>query len=354
MSHINYQSLRGKVLAYAPAEPAGNPHLWVILEAEGQKYFATINVRSNKDAPGDPIGKSYLYYFIDADYDHPIVPAILERPQGMSQVERSYPGGALDFQRGALFNPNAMRVLPMEGPGDDGLVHRLTANLQLAKQQDCEVILYGNAFAKDNPHQTDAAFGFTPDTPFGLDNVHMAQGDPRQIDAHLHENGVWHDGATFIWDARARRMTAIFLAFQGQAWHTDASGDLIHGETGCEPPSYDYSGATPRIIPAPQRAAEIISAHKNIDGTGVAIVANMSSAPLDVSGWRLLINAELDAPLPAQKKLAPGEPLSIALPVGALDDRGGLITLLNASGLRVDGEAYRGGDGAKGWSTSFG
>ena len=197
MSHINYQSLRGKVFAYAPAEPAGNPHLWVVLEAEGQKYFATINVRSNKDAPGDPIGKSYLYYFIDADYDHPIVPAILERPQGMSQVERSYPGGALDFQRGALFNPNAMRVLPMEGPGDDGLVHRLTANLQLAKQQDCEVILYGNAFAKDNPHQTDAAFGFTPDTPFGLDNVHMAQGDPRQIDARLHENGVWHDGADF-------------------------------------------------------------------------------------------------------------------------------------------------------------
>ena len=80
----------------------------------------------------------------------------------------------------------------------------------------------------------------------------------------------------------------------------------------------------------------------------------MSSAPLDVSGWRLLINAEVDAPLPAQKKLAPGEPLSIALPAGALDDRGGLITLLNSSGLRVDGEAYRGGDGAKGWSTSFG
>ena len=181
----------------------------------------------------------------------------------------------------------------------------------------------------------------------------MAQGDPREIDAHLHENGVWHDGAAFIWDPRAHRMTAIFLAFQGQGWHTDAYGDLIHGETGCEPPRYDFSGATPKFIPPPPRAAEITSAHKNSDGTGIAIVANMSSAPLNVAGWRLLVNAEVDVPLPP-RKLAPGEPLSIAFPVGALDDRGGLITLLDASNLRVDGEAYRGGAGAKGWSTSFG
>ena len=66
---------------------------------------------------------------------------------------------------------------------------------QLAKDQECDVFFYGNAFSKDNPHQTDAAFGYTPQTPFGLDNVHMAQGDPQAINMRLRENGVWHDGA---------------------------------------------------------------------------------------------------------------------------------------------------------------
>ena len=73
------------------------------------------------------------------------------------------------------------------------------------------------AFRKDNPRQTDAAFGYTPQTPFGLDNVHMAQGDPQSINMRLRENGVWHDGACFIWDGRASRMTAVFLSFQSQA-----------------------------------------------------------------------------------------------------------------------------------------
>ncbi len=249
MAHINYQALRGKVHAYAPAEPPSNPHLWVILDAGGQKWFATINVRSNKDAPGEPIGKSYLYYYIDTDFSHPILPSILARPDGMSAVERTYAGGAIDFQRGNLFNPNAMRVLPPEGPGDDGLVHRLGGLLQFAQLQSCDVFFYGNAFAKDNPNQTDAAFGYTPDTPLGLDNVHMAQGDPREVNVRLHENGIWHDGACFIWDAHSRRMTAIFLAFQSQGWHTNANGDLLFGATGCEAPLYDFSNGAATPLP---------------------------------------------------------------------------------------------------------
>ena len=229
MGHINYQCLRGKVHAVAPAEPPTQSHLWILLEANGEQWFATINVRSDKDAPGEPPGKSYLYYLVDADFEHPHRASILARPDGLSPVERSFAGGAMDFQRAGLFDPTAMRVLPTEGPGHDGLVQRLTGLLQLAKDQDCDVFFYGNAFAKDNPHQTDAAFGYTPPTPFGLDNVHMAQGNFKAINVRLHENGVWHDGACFVWDGRARRMTAIFLSFQSQGWHTNDTGDLIYG-----------------------------------------------------------------------------------------------------------------------------
>ena len=352
MAHINYVCLRGKVHAFAPAAPATNPHLWVILEEGGRQWFATINVRSDKGAPGDPIDKSYLYYLIDSDFRHPIVPSILARPQGLSQVERSYAGGALDFQRGNLFDPRAMRVLPMEGQGGDNLVQRLTAILQVAKDQGSDVFFYGNGFKKDNPHQTDAAFGYTPDTPFGVDNIHMAQGDPQAINQRIHENGVWHDGACFIFDRHGGRMTGAFLAFQTQAWHTNDEGDLIYGTTGSEAPLYDFSNGADTPLPMPTRAAELTSLHRAPDGTGAVIVANMTNAPIDLTGWTIFAEAMKRLPLP-EAPLLPGAPLSVALAAGVLNDAGGILTLVNPANLRVDGVAYLGGDATNGWSSSF-
>lgn len=352
MPHIAYSCLRGKVHAFAPAQPAGNPHLWVLLDAGGQQWFATVNVRSNKGEPDAPIGRSYLYYLIDSDFRHPIVPSILARPEGLSSVERSYAAGALDFQRGALFDPRAMRVLPMEGEGGDNLTHRLNAILQVAKDQGGEVFFYGNSFHKDNPHQTDAAFGYTPDTPFGIDNIHMTQGDPKAIDQHVHENGIWRDGACFIWDPHAKRMTAAFLAFQTQVWHTNDNGEVIYGATGSEAPLYDFSNGLGDPLPLPIRAAELTSVHRAPDGTNALVVANMTNAPIDLSRWTVLAQAENTIPLPAAS-LVPGQPLSVALPAGALDDSGGILTLHNAANLRVDAVAYLGGDAANGWSTSF-
>jgi hypothetical protein len=40
------------------------------------------------------------------------------------------------------------------------------------------------------------------------------------------------------------------------------------------------------------------------------------------------------------------------LAAGVLNDSGGILVLINAANLRVDGVAYLGGD-ASGWSTSF-
>jgi hypothetical protein len=97
MGQINYQCLRGKVHAVAPAAPPTNPHLWVILQANGQQWFATINVRSDKEALGEPVGKSYLYYLIDSDFNHPVVSSMLARPEGLSAVERSFAGGRAGF-----------------------------------------------------------------------------------------------------------------------------------------------------------------------------------------------------------------------------------------------------------------
>jgi hypothetical protein len=148
-------------------------------------------------------------------------------------------------------------------------------------------------------------------------------------------------------------MTAIFLAFQSQGWHTNDSGDLIFGATGCEAPTYDYSRGAGTPLPLPRRAAEITSAHRAPDGTASVVVANMGTAPLDLAGWRFLIDTVKSFPLP-ETVLPAGQPMSAQLPAGSLSDSGGLLTLVDASQLRVDGVAYAGGDPQQGWSTSFG
>lgn len=353
LAHINYSCLRGRVHSYAPAQPPGNPHLWVILATPDQKlWFATINVRSDKDAPNDPVAKSFLYYLIDTEFSHPIAPSVIARPYGVSRVNRSYQSGAVDYQRGNLFDPNLMRIAPPQGPGDDGLVQRIGALLDIAKSQGSDVFFFGNAFAKDNPRQTDAAFGYTPNTPFGLDCIHMAQGDTRALDMRLHENGWWHDGAAFIYDPHARRMTAIFLAFQVQSWHTNDWGDAVAGATGDEAPAYDFSSGAGVPTAPPARAAELTSLHRAADGSASVVVANMTSAALDLTGWTLLVDDAHRLPLPSQA-LGPGKPLSVDLPAGTVTDGGGILSLFNPQGLKVDGVAFLGGNPATGWSDSF-
>ena len=79
-------------------------------------------------------------------------------------------------------------------------------------------------------------------------------------------------------------MTALFLAFQTQGWHTNDNGDLLFGATGCEAPLYDFSAtASRRRLPLPKRAAEITSAHRAPDGTASIVVANMGAGPLDLT-----------------------------------------------------------------------
>jgi hypothetical protein len=181
----------------------------------------------------------------------------------------------------------------------------------------------------------------------------MAQGDPQAINMRLRENGVWHDGASFVWDGRAQRMTAIFLSFQSQAWHTNDSGDPIDGATGAEAPAYDFSKADGALIMPPPRLAQLTSAHRGPDGGASVVLTNMSHDPLDLSGWTLVVDAKTPIDLPATK-LGPGQPLSVTLTPGSLEDRGGVLMLVNPSGLSVHCAAHRGGDSLAGWSSSLG
>ena len=350
MATINYSVLKGKINTFKPA-PSGNPHLWMLIDAGSESFFATLNVQSSKDLPGAPVAESYLDFFVDEDFQHPIVSRLKDDLQpGLVTQARSYAAGAVDYVKGNLFDPRNMRVLPNQGNGSgNDLVDRLSALFGLAQQQNDDIVIVGSQF-QTTRGQTDAVFGMTP--AYGIDNTHMAQGDPPAIDRSLHENGTWHDGAIFLLSTTSDRVTAIFLAFQTQAWQTDDQGQPLNGTTGFEAPRYDFSGGgLGNLIPSAPPAAELTSLNRLPDGTGKLVIANMSSAALDITGWTVTTPTNTPQTLPSTT-IEPGQPLSIDLPGNFLVDAGGILSLLDNRGLRVDGVAYLGGP-ATGWSTSF-
>ncbi|SIT46183.1 conserved hypothetical protein [Paraburkholderia ribeironis] len=347
MGHIQYSTLKGKIDRFKPA-PSGNPHLWMLVDAGPDSFFATVNVQSSKDAPGSPVAETYLYFYIDEDYSHPIVSRIRGLEPGLNNQTSSYEDGALDYIKGNLFDPRKMRVLPSQSRGGDDLVHRLSGLLALAREQNDDIVIFGSQF-RTSPHQTDSVFGETP--RFGVDNTHMAQGDPPDIDERLHENGTWHDGAIFLLSTNTDRVTAIFLAFQTQSWQTDSQGQKIDETTGFEAPRYDFTGGgLGNPVPAPSPKAELTSLHRLADGTGTLVIANMSASPLNVSGWSVTTSIA-SFPLP-DTTFDPGQPLAVGLTRDHVNDSGGILSLLDDRGLKIDGVAYLGGP-ATGWSTSF-
>jgi hypothetical protein len=80
---------------------------------------------------------------------------------------------------------------------------------------------------------------------------------------------------------------------------------------------------------------------------------NASPRDLDLAGWsiadaqkrRMMLDAES---LPAGETIR----ILVKLPM-QLGNRGGLITLLDSSGLKVDGVAYTQTQAAEGWSVVF-
>ena len=103
----------------------------------------------------------------------------------------------------------------------------------------------------------------------------------------------------------------------------------------------------------PPRLAQLTSAHRGPDGAASVVLTNMSHDVLDLSAWTLVIDAITPIDLPATK-LGPGQPLSVTLIPGSLKDQGGVLMLVNPSGLSVHCVAHRGGDPIAGWSSSLG
>ena len=162
------------------------------------------------------------------------------------------------------------------------------------------------------------------------------------------DDGVYQDGGMILYFPDQNQWVGVFLKFQSQTWHTDdTTGHSIAvpvsgPPSDTEQPLNPYApGATP-TPEAPDGTIRIVAALANsIESPEIETVTllNVTSAPIDLAGWKLLDRDK--NPMALQGTIPAGDTLRITLVRPAmLPNKGGLITLLNPDGLRVDGVTY--------------
>ncbi|MBH1938133.1 DUF2278 family protein [Streptomyces sp. AV19] len=311
------------------------PHYQIhLVDNSGTDYRAAVNVLSQQ-APSE------LLYLADDDFRHPLTSLLPPAGSGWTPLPSERGGAALDFIRGNMFVPAAMRTLPPDLPGvDNDLADLLDHYVQRAiADPTTGVYAFGQRFGPEQG-RPDKVFGFRPGN--GVHDIHMNQGNSGRFKG---DDGVWQDGALLFHLPAESRWTAIFLAFQSQAWHTD---DV----TGHALPA---PAVRPGVRDAPLRVVGVrtdsVPAALPADAV---ILLNASPEPVELTGWQLTDGHGGLLSLPAQV-LAPGDTTTVSGSDGFhLDKSGGTVTLLDPGGLKVHGVAYTGQQRrGEGWMVTF-
>jgi uncharacterized protein YukJ len=309
----NYGVLRGSVIDHRLASGA-NAHFQLHVVDDTTHYRIAVNVESQMQP-------SELEYLIDSNFRHQILEAVAALPGGWNVLGTHKPGGAaLDFIRGNLFNRDDMRQLPFDVPGPDNDLNEKLAHYvrRAIADEQATVYAFGQRWGPEQG-KTDKIFGFLPGN--GVHDIHMNQGN---VGEFVRDDGVYQDGALLLHFPAQQQWVAIFLKFQSQTWHTDDTTG--HQITDRAP------DGTVRII------AALVNALESPEAEFVTLL-NTTARAIDLAGWKLADRDKHSMALTGT--VAAGETLRVRLtPPVVLPNRGGIITLLDASGLKVDGAAY--------------
>jgi uncharacterized protein YukJ len=304
-----------------------SPHYQVHIIDDDTDYRIAINVKS-KLAPSE------LEYLVDDRFDHSILPTIINLPLGFTSLASNPGSGALDFIRGNLFDRTLMRPLPFNVPGfDNDLNEKIDAVIQRAMAtEDSVVYAFGQRWGPE-ANKKDRYFGFLPGN--GIHDIHMNQGNSAQF---VRDDGVWQDGGLLIHFPSQNQWVGVFLKFQSQTWHTDdVTGHRIAGDPNVVP---DEPGE-PEIF-EPNGLVRIVGALVNaIQSPEVETVTLLNASPqdIDLAGWALKDKMKNAQPL--NGTIAAGEVRKITVQAPLqLSNKGGIITLLDEEGLKVDGVSY--------------
>jgi uncharacterized protein YukJ len=317
----HYGVLKGSVVDARREDDPDTHHYQVHVRANSTSYRVAVNVKSR-------MSPSELLFIVDDSFRHPVTAGLPELPHGFTELQRGPGSLALDFIRGNLFDRQRLRPLPHDLPGpDNDLSDRVEHYVARAtREHGSRVYAFGERWGPEQDKR-DKIFGFMPGN--GIHDIHMNQGNHPQF---ARDDGVWQDGALVFRFPSTDQWVAVFLAFQSQAWHTDDSSGHAITEPGPMP------GPT-----EPDRVVRIVGALVNPMGPSpepeTVTVLNISPEPVHLAGWMLADGSKNKQSLTGT--IAPGVTSTIPVqPPVQLGNRGGMITLLDEQGLKVEGVSY--------------
>jgi uncharacterized protein YukJ len=342
MPIARYGLLIGRPLHGVPGRGA-NAHYQIHVVDDDTEYRVAVNVKSQ-------LAPSEVEYFVDDDFRHPLTTTLRDRGPGFYRLAHLPTDGGLDYIRGNLFDRTKMRPLPMNLPGpDDDLNDHVGRVVQAAiAEEDALAYAFGQRWGPEDGAR-DKIFGFLPGN--GIHDIHMNQGNSGRF---VDDDGVWQDGGLLFYFPSIDRWTAVFLKFQSQSWHTDD----VTGHAIATPPLPDQPQDLPPI-PAgePDLRIRIIAALINPRGADqgheTVTLLNVTDTDQTLAGWAVANRTKAKFGLAGV--IAAGGTVTVTLPVDVpLSNEGGLITLLDASGLKVHGVSYTKAQVARqGWTVVF-
>ncbi|NUM35771.1 MAG: DUF2278 family protein [Candidatus Brocadiae bacterium] len=323
----NYGVLKGQAIRSKPGQ-GQNPHYQIQVVSENTMHRIAINVQSQSSP-------SELLYYVEDNYHHDILPGLEALGDGFHLL-RGRRDLCLDYIRGNFFNVEQMKPLPYNVPGPDNdlneLLHKyVTKSIDI---EDALVYAFGEKWGPEE--KIDRYFGFKPGN--GIHDIHMNQGNAGQW---VKDNGVWQDGGLLLQFPKQKRWIAVFLAFQSQAFHTDdETGNRIDNAISC-----DLQGAV-KIICALLNTG-------NQPRQSISLL-NRGESKLSLDGWAFADRQKRRQYLKGYS-IEPGSFLSIPVDDTInLSKDGGIITLLDNKGIKIDGVSYTRKDCQKeGWTTKF-
>ncbi len=183
MSLKNYGVLKGKAIDSREGMGA-SPHFQVLVIDDDLRHRIAINVKSK-------VEPSELLYYVDENFDHPMVTELESLPPGFHELPSESGGMALDYIRGNCFDVTLAKPLPHDIPGPDNdlneLIHKYVA--RAIAMENSAVYAFGEKWGPET--KRDKYFGFKPGN--GIHDIHVNQGNS---DAWKMDDGIYQDGGS--------------------------------------------------------------------------------------------------------------------------------------------------------------
>jgi uncharacterized protein YukJ len=339
MAITTYGVLRGRPDRYKREDDVSTPHLQIrLLEPSGQPWRIAVNVQSSV---GANTASHVAFWVVDPLAGEPVLNSLPALPSGFSAVAANA-GHALDYVKAPLFDWTAGRILPPSGnASSDDLQDLLSLYLDQCKAAGGEVYAFGAKFDRNLRKPIDIEFGNT-DGLHGMHDIHMNQGNVGQ---HAPDNGAFHDGGLIL--KFPDRYLGLFLGFQTQRVPTDAAGNAAPGaQTIAQILAGGLTPPTPPTPPVPSVPSLVYLERALINPSGpdvgleVIVLANLSTAPQTLTGWRLIDRNHRMTSI--NTTLPPGQSVLIRLDGSGvqLGNQGGNLVLHDANNVQVDAVTY--------------